>query len=593
MSLSASCCVRPTSQQFYSVATILFLSFSFFVVQPSVVFAVDCNGNGIEDVMDVDPADPDGDGSVSLDCNANGVPDECDASLTFETKILASDAAANDEFGQSVAVDGDTVVVGARFDGDAGNWSGSVYVFGWSGTDWIEEVKLTADDAAGGDLFGHSVAISGDTIVIGALEDDDFGVNSGSAYVFVRSGGIWEQQAKLTAADAAAGDLFGSSVSISGDSAVVGARFDDDVGENSGSAYIYLRTGDSWGQQQKVIADDGAAFDNFGDSVSIDADTVVIGSIEDDNVEVDAGSAYVFVRSEGVWTQQDKLIADDAFVSDRFGISVSISGDSAVIGSWKNDGAGPNSGAAYVFVRSDDTWMQEEKLTATDATGGEEFGVSVSISGNRALIGSWKDGDSGPDSGSAYLFVRTDSEWAQTTKLTATDAFADDEFGFPVALDNDTIIIGARQNDDGGDNAGSAYIYDPANDCNRDGIPDDCQLDANDCNGDSIPDDCQLEANDCDANMILDDCEADQDDDGVIDACDNCPMVRNPSQTDSDGDTLGDICDNCPSVANLDQADSNFDDVGDVCPCPMRGDMNDDGNVDGLDIQLFVEKLLS
>lgn len=558
-----------------------------------LTFAMDCDNNGVLDPIDIDPADPDGDGTVSPDCNANGIPDECDVSLLVENKITAGDAAADDQFGQAAAINDDTVIVGVRFDDDAGLESGSAYVFVRSAGAWTQEAKITASDAAAGDWFGHSVSVNGDTAIVGAVEDDDAGERSGSAYVFVRSAGAWIQQAKLTASDAAAGDAFGASVSVDGNTAIIGARADDDAGDASGSAYIFVQTNGLWTQQAKLVANDLGAFDEFGDSVSISGDTVVVGAIHNDAVGMDFGSAYVFVRSNGVWTQEAKLTPIDAAESDRFGISVSISGETAVVGSWNDDDAGESSGSAYVFVRSNGLWTQQAKLTADDAAGGDEFGVSVSVNGDRAVVGSWMDDDAGSASGSAYTFRRIGSTWTQTMKLTAGDAATNHEFGFPVAVFEETVIVGARRTSDAGGNSGSAYIYDLANDCNRDGVPDDCQLGANDCNGDGIPDDCQLEGNDCNANSILDDCEPDDDNDGVTDACDNCVTLRNPGQTDIDEDGVGDLCDNCPDIPNPDQADSNGDSVGDVCPCPMRGDMNDDGVVNGLDVQLFVEKLLS
>src|SRR6185503_19688910 len=187
-------------------------------------------------------------------------------------------------------------------------------------------------DAAAGDLFGDSVAVSGDTAVVGAIGDDDGGTSSGSAYVFVRSAGVWSQQQKLTASDALAGDEFGYSVAVSGDTAVVGARSDSDAGTFSGSAYVFVRSAGVWSQQQKLTASDAAAGDFFGFSVAVSGDTAVVGAIFDDDAGSGSGSAYVFVRSAGVWSQQQKLTASDAAASDSFGASVAVSGDTAVVG---------------------------------------------------------------------------------------------------------------------------------------------------------------------------------------------------------------------------------------------------------------------
>jgi len=386
-------------------------------------------------------------------------------------KLLASDAAANDYFGYSVSVSGDTAVIGAYYDDHAG-WidAGSAYVLVRSGgpgaPGWTQQAKLTASDAATADQFGWSVSVSGDTAVIGAWGDDHTGrTNAGSAYVFVRSSGIWTQQAKLTASDAASTDLFGFSVSVSGDTAVIGAPYDNHAGWiDAGSAYIFIRSSGVWTQQAKLTASDAAANDYFGYSVSVSGDTAVIGAYYDDHAGgADAGSAYVFVRSGGVWTQQAKLTASDAAASDHFGRSVSVSGDTAVIGAMYNSHAGgTDAGSAYVFVRSGGVWTQQAKLTASDAAASDYFGQSVSVSGDTAVIGAYEDDHAGGTyAGSAYVFARSEGVWTEQAKLTASDAAADDEFGVSVSVSGDTAVIGARWDDHaGGSNAGSAYVFD-------------------------------------------------------------------------------------------------------------------------------------
>ena len=182
------------------------------------------------------------------------------ALVSFETKLTASDAAAGDFFGgrtsNSIAASGDTAVVGAYLDDDAGTSSGSAYIFVRAGASWSEQAKLTASDAAARDLFGQAVSIDGDTVVVGSFFDDDAGSHSGSAYIFSRSVDTWRQQAKLTTIDPAEADQFGSSVSVNGDAAVVGAPFDDDLGGDSGSAYVFRRVGANWIQEAKLTAND-------------------------------------------------------------------------------------------------------------------------------------------------------------------------------------------------------------------------------------------------------------------------------------------------------------------------------------------------
>ena len=373
-------------------------------------------------------------------------------SVTEDVKLTASDAAAGDEFGWSVAISGDTAIVGAPLKDDGcpidplssmiRNCStGSVYVLVRNGSTWTEQATLTASNVLA--AFGWSVSISGDTIIGGAQAEEIAGVLSGSAYVFTRSGTTWTQQAKLTASDAAAGDEFGRSVSMSGDTAIVGAFRDNDAGPDSGSAYVFTRSGTTWTQQAKLTASDAAAGDEFGRSVSISGDTIIVGANSNDSVGPDSGAAYVFTRSGTTWTQQAKLTASDASAGDFFGYSVSISGDTAIVGANLDDDAGSSSGSAYVFVRSGTTWTQQAKLTALDGATNDHFGHGVAISGDTAIVGSYWDDDAGSGSGSAYVFVRSGTTWTQQAKLTASDAAAGDFFGYSVSISGDTTIVGA------------------------------------------------------------------------------------------------------------------------------------------------------
>ncbi|MCD4829420.1 MAG: T9SS type A sorting domain-containing protein [Candidatus Cloacimonetes bacterium] len=368
-------------------------------------------------------------------------------------KALADDGTVWDYFGCSVSISGDYAVVGAKGDDDS---SGSAYMFHRSGATWTQQVKLTADDGAPWDFFGNSVSVSGDYAIVGAFRDDDNGDNSGSAYIFYRNGTVWTQQAKLTADDGSAGDFFGCSVSISGDYAVVGAYQDDDNGDESGSAYIFYRSGTAWIQQAKLTADDGAAYDCFGYSVSICGDYAIVGAIWDGG---GSGSAYMFHRNGTVWTQQDKLTADDGAAGDFFGCSVSISGDYAIVGAYGDDDNGDMSGSAYMFYRNETAWIQQAKLTADDGAYGDYFGDSVSISGNYAIVGASRDEDNGVASGSAYMFHRNGAVWAQQAKLTADDGALHAHFGTSVSINGDYAIVGAPYDDDNGDMSGSAYMF--------------------------------------------------------------------------------------------------------------------------------------
>jgi len=378
---------------------------------------------------------------------------------TQQEKLRADDGALGDIFGYSVAIDGDTAIIAARGDDDKGSNSGSAYVFVRSGSDWNQQAKLTAGDGAANDWFGHSVAISGDTAIVAARGDDDKGSMSGSAYVFVRSGSDWSQQAKLTAGDGAANDHFGYSVAIDDNKVIVGAPGDDDKGSMSGSAYVFVYNGNEWIQEKKLTADDGAGADYFGRSVDIDGNTVIVGAFRDNDKGSLSGSAYVFVRSGSDWSQQAKLTAGDGAAKDYFGYSVAISGDRAIVGAYLDDDKGSSSGSAYVFVRSDSSWSQQAKLTAADGAESDIFGWSVAIDGNIAIVAARGDDDKGSASGSAYVFVYNGNDWIQEKKLTAGDGAANDSFGHSVAISGDTAIFGAHGDDDKGSASGSAYIF--------------------------------------------------------------------------------------------------------------------------------------
>jgi hypothetical protein len=263
-----------------------------------------------------------------------------------EVKLTASDGAIFDAFGASVAISGDYAVVGAHYDDGA---SGSAYIFWYNGTNWTEQDKITASDGAAGDEFGYSVAISADYAVVGACEDDDPGTDSGSAYIFKRNGTNWTEQAKINASDGAAGDWFGVSVAISDDYVVVGAEGAGDADIASGSAYIFKRNGTNWTEQAKINASDSAAYDYFGRKVAISDDCVVVSAVGDDDAGSLSGSAYIFKRYGTAWTEQAKINASDGAADDCFSYSVAISDDYAVVGAPLDSDAGFFSGSAYIY----------------------------------------------------------------------------------------------------------------------------------------------------------------------------------------------------------------------------------------------------
>ena len=324
----------------------------------------------------------------------------------------------------------------------------------------IEVTKLFDRDGVEEDLFGTSVSISGDYAIVGAEYDDDRGEDAGSAFVFERIEGGWRQVRKLTASDGSADAFFGTSVSISGDYAIVGANGDDVNGRNQGSAYIFRRVDSGWSLAQKVTANGGASEEYFGASVAISGDYAIVGALGDDDNGAYAGAAYVFEHTENGWSQVQKLTAADGTAWDEFGASVAISGDYAIVGALGDE----DGGSAYIFERSGSGWSQVLKLTASDRASGDYFGASVAISGDYAIVGAWGDDDRGDASGSAYIFERSGSGWSQVQKLTASDGASDDSFGWSVAISGDNAIVGARDDDD--DNpedyardSGSAYVF--------------------------------------------------------------------------------------------------------------------------------------
>ncbi len=374
------------------------------------------------------------------------------ASWTQQALLTASDAAAKDFFGTAVSISGDYALVGAGLDDDLGDWSGSAYVFHRTGTAWIQQAKLTAADGAANELFAYgSVSLSGDYALIGAHYDDASGPQSGSAYVFARSGTSWVQQAKLVPSDGAAYDFFGTSLCISGDYALVGAHSDD---LSKGSAYIFHRVGSTWTQQAKLTAavrQQGAA---FGASVCLDGDYALIGASRDSS----SGAAYVFRRSGSAWTQIAKLTPSDGASHDWFGVSMSLRGNLALIAARGDDDRGSDSGSAYVFTRTGSAWAETAKLTASDGAPNDNFGVGVAIDGDDALVSSHR----GDYSAWIYHFHWNGSAWAEVGRINAPPGAEHTSFGYEIAMDGGTAILSAVGTDlPGADNAGAAYILTP------------------------------------------------------------------------------------------------------------------------------------
>ncbi len=387
-------------------------------------------------------------------------------------KLTPSDPAIIDRFGTSVSIDGDTAVVGALYHASGGFYdSGAAYVFkrNQGGADaWGQVTKLSASDAADNMQFGYSVSISGDTVIVGAP-------GSTAAYIFMRNhtaGDSWGEVAKLTPAGPDPGGGFGLSVALSGDTAVVGCETNAPGGLlNAGAAYVFNRNhggGDNWGQVKKLTLSDAETEDRFGNSVAIDGDTVVVGAYGDRLAEMYwVGSAYVFARNHGgsdSWGELTKLTASDPKEYDRFGFSVAIIGETIVAGSLFGLGPeGSSPGAAYVFERNQggaDDWGQVSKVVPSSYRDADRFGFSVTLNADHLVVGATRAAPAGTSvTGAAFVFHRSGDTWSEVAKPVAPDASSFDRFGV-VAIDADFLVVGNPGDDHSAiSNAGSGYVY--------------------------------------------------------------------------------------------------------------------------------------
>ena len=315
--------------------------------------------------------------------------------------------------------------------------------------DWLQEQEITADDGAQNAEFGVAVALHGTTAMVGA-QQATIGANEdqGAVYVFDQSGGNWTQSQKLVADDGTAFDTFGDAVVFQGDTAIVGA-YAATVNNFAyqGTAYVFTRSNGTWSQSQKLASDDGTDFNYFGYSVALDGTTAFIGADL-------LGAVYVFNQSGGTWTQTQKLTGSDEGLSDVFGYSVLIQGSTAFVGAYGNN---TFQGAVYVFTESGGKWTETQKLTADDGTSNAYFGYAIGVSGTTLIVGAWGDGSN--LQGAAYIYTNTNGTWSQTQKLLPDDVQIQGKFGHSVAIDGTHAVIGA----DGDDNQtaqGAVYVFD-------------------------------------------------------------------------------------------------------------------------------------
>jgi hypothetical protein len=361
-----------------------------------------------------------------------------------ETKITASDAAANDNYGRGVAVGSGRVVVGAE---RKLSYTGAAYIYDLDGT---LITKITASDGATGDGYGGAVAVGSGRIAVGSDSDDDNNkFNSGSVYIYDLNGNLIT---KITASDPNTNDEFGRSVAVGSGRIVVGALFDDDGGTNTGSAYIFDLEGN---QIAKITASDGAGNDFFGGQVAVGSGRIVVGAFGDDDNGSSSGSAYIFDLNGA---QIAKITASDGAAGDLFGRAVAVASGRIVVGAPQDAAPSSLSGSAYIF---DLEGNQIAKITASDGAGNEYFGQAVAVGCGRIVVGAYDDDDIGyNNSGSVFIF---DLDGNEIAKLTASDRASVDNFGDRVAIGSGRIVVGAYNDDDGGSASGSAYIYETPN----------------------------------------------------------------------------------------------------------------------------------
>ena len=366
-------------------------------------------------------------------------------------------------FGSSVAVDRRTIVVGIQED-DNGVGSAIVYKYDSVNRTFFEEAKLTPSNGEPTDDFGRAVAISGDFIIVGAQKNDDAGIDTGAAYIYMRSEveraeGDWAEVARLTPPDAQENERFGISVAIHNKVAIIGANGADQNGENSGAAYIFSLVDDEWQFTQKLVAPDGEAGDNFGFSVAIDGSQAAVGAVWDGDK---SGSVYIYALTKGIWTVEGKFVADGGNPDDQFGWSLAMWERTLAVGAFADDTSGLDSGAVYIFEKdSNEVWYQQARVTPSDGEDNDHFGRSVDIHKDWLIVSSPFDDEAGIEAGSVYIYERDDEDWLLQAKVfPQIDPTDFNEFGFGVGVSDDFFVASSKlENETISDAIGSVYVY--------------------------------------------------------------------------------------------------------------------------------------
>ena len=375
---------------------------------------------------------------------------------------VSGSGSQGDQCGFSVALDGETAVIGAPFDDTlSGNDAGRAFVFFKGVAGWESQGALEAVPGRLGAQFGYSVDVAGDAAIVGAYADQSF---TGTAHVFRRSEGTWAHEAQLSPSTLTAGDRAGTAVAISGDTALVGSPRDGaPVATNRGSAAVFLRSANVWSQQAILVASDGAVSDFFGQSLALDGNTAAVGSLGDDTATgSNAGSVYVFDRSGSTWSQTTRLDAGSATAGENFGQAVSLSGDTlAASTSRATTAAGSLAGRVSIYLRTTGSWALQQTIEAGDAAASDQFGYSLAVDGDSLIVGApYRDEGAATDAGAAYTFTRSTGVWTQAQKLTAPAPQGLARFGWAVALSADLSLVGSPAEDTiAGIDAGTSYVY--------------------------------------------------------------------------------------------------------------------------------------
>jgi hypothetical protein len=466
----------------------------------------------------------------NVDLHPNSLPPLMSLVTTTETKITAPNGKASDLFGFSVALSGDILVVGTPYEDSQALDSGAVYIFVRTNGQWNFEQKLISPDFGPSLWFGYAVAIDGNQLIVGAPKADGTALNTGVSYVFIRSNGTWISLPRIAPSDGKSGDMFGQSVDISDNSLLVGSPKSDAKGIDAGAAYVFAWNGATYIEQKKLYPIDAKAGDQFGSSVAMDLETAIVGAPEADVFGPNSGSAYAFFRQGNLWSQQKKFIAANGAADDGFGWSVDIDGDTAVIGSPMDDVIATDAGAAFVYQRSGISWNPAGSLSPIGLAADDRFGSSVSISGSSIAVGALLDDTADMNAGAAYIFSLQGSSFTQDLEITASDAAIGDAFGFAVAISGQTTVASAYLDDDLGTSSGAAYLYELRNEGGET-----CSTGAECLTGfcaDGVCCDSVCDLGPCDACSIAAGSSAD----GV------CILVDGASCDDNDACTQTDVC---------------------------------------------------